>query len=258
MGKHDRSDSDDDERRRKRKREKKEKKRKHSSDDEVEQLPVPDGIDIRRITSVDSVIQYLLELYPDADSINSLEQMLTVMDDGNSVDIGQLQDKRVQYLLASLLMESSFSNWSKYVHKSRSERHPLKFKKKTKASTYSFADFIAQAKSKKSVRGPTMPQSASDKLSTEERAKQLIQDYNKMYRSKSLVEEHRERKQNKKIKLDPKEQERQDLAKKGYLTFDRERDMSKGSIDSKRLNTMIRNAPQMNDRFSSQIQTTHM
>lgn len=285
MPKHDRSESESDNDR-KRKKHRKEKKHHASSDEEepkrkkkVDLNPKNFNLDVNRMQDSVSIISYLCELYPDAESTDSLKQLFKTMDDENSVDIEKLEDKRVKCLLYYLLSSDvEADNWSKHVHKSRSSRHPLKFKKKSKALKYSFENAMSSVIKSKST---TKTISATEKeLTVEEKARKLVEDYNKAFRGKSLVEEHQERKIEKykrreerrkrkgdsddsESSEDDKEsrerRERQKLAKKGYLAFDHERDMGSAKpLDPTRVKNMVKNASDLNNRFDSRMQTSFM
>ncbi|KAL0482454.1 3-oxoacyl synthase [Acrasis kona] len=255
-------------------------------------------LDKNRIQSPESIIKYLLDLYPAKESVDDLRGVLKLMDDESSVDLSQLQDKKVKFLLAALFSpDYNIPNWSKHVHRSKSSRHPLKFKKKSKASGFSFLDFFDdKIKLKDSQTQDYVP-------TVEEKMKKLVDEYNRTHRPRSLVEEHlllknkkrkshdsdssgdeRKRKKDKKNKKSKKnkynsssedsgldersrerkkaereERESKKLAQRGYLTFDREKVMgSERPIDPNNLKNIIQNAANLNSRFNSRVQTSHM
>lgn len=93
-------------------------------------------IDINHLKDPKSILKYILELNNDEKTRKNIGDMLHILDEGKSIDFNIILDDRLRFLLVSLFSKHSIAkkNWSGHVHQSRSDNHPLKFKKKSKST----------------------------------------------------------------------------------------------------------------------------
>jgi hypothetical protein len=136
------------------------------SDDDrpSKKLKLDDSIelDATRFENGKSIIEYILDLYKNENIHAKIINIFQTLDLGQSIDLEQIHDEQLQFLLVSLFSKDQAiakKNWSHHVHQSRNEKHTLKFKKKTK-STKNFFDCFQQLVNKneqpqKVQMGPT-------------------------------------------------------------------------------------------------------